>query len=100
MEAHEIAQATFERVLKLYEKDDRIALTQEMQKLIAYAVKQQYIDYNMHVLIEPSDLGDGQMTHFLRAIICAQQNNWRKKLMTHSRIMRQWFRLNKVVREW
>lgn len=100
MDVHQKAQQTFERVLMYYEKEDRVALTKEMQQLIALAVKQGYMDYQMQVLISPAELGEGQMTYFLQAIISAQENNWRKKLLTHSKIMRQWFRLNRVVREW
>lgn len=56
MDVQQKAQQTFERVLKFYEKDDRVALTKEMQQLIAFAAKQGYIDYQMQVLISPTDV--------------------------------------------
>lgn len=100
MDVHERAQQTLDRVLRAYERDDRLTLTAEIQQLIVFAANQGYIDKRLHILIEPDDLGEGQMTKFLKAIQSAQANNWRKKLLTHSRIMHQWFRFNRIVREW
>ncbi|WP_010302644.1 hypothetical protein [Kurthia senegalensis] len=100
MTDNEVAAQAFERLLKLSQKEDVIAMQEEVRKLIVYAVKCQYVDYQMKVLICVDDMNEGQMKLFLRAIEQAQANNWRKKLMTHSKIMRQWLRLNNVVTYW
>ncbi len=100
MTDNEVAAQAFERLLKSSHKEDVIAMQEEVRRLIAYAAKSEYVDYQMNVLIRIDDMSEGQMKLFLRAIEQAQANNWRKKLMTHSKIMRQWLRLNNVVTYW
>lgn len=100
MTDNEVATQAFERLLKWSRKEDVIAMQNEVRQLIAYAAKCNYVDYQMNVLIDVENMPDGQMQLFLQAIENAQANNWRKKLMTHSKIMRQWLRLNRIVTYW